>query len=748
MIKVSVIIPVYNVEKYLRQCMDSVLNQTLKEIEIICVNDGATDGSAEILEEYAKKDSRVQVIVQKNAGAGAARNNGMAAASGKYLSFLDADDFFEPDMLEKAYELAEKDQADFVVYKSDQFHTDKNEFVQVSWVVREKELPPYQPFHHRQMTDNIFKVFVGWAWDKLYRKEFVDKHGLRFQEQRTSNDMLFVFGAVALAERISVLPEVMVHQRRDAEDSLSKTRENSWWCFYDALIALRELLKKNHLYGELAKDYINYALHFTLWNYNTLAESTKPLLKEKLQREWLEELGIKGKDREYFYNKKEYDQYQELFGDGMLSVPVPKAVSENLPVVMKTADKKVTLGTTARIKKTLRKIVPTSRTYADKKFGDINRALMGQLKEQQKVIQEQKRMLQDSKKMLNELRRNIAVQNKLLGELKLDMYQEFERRDNWAVRAAENKRMAAGRSVWVIKCPAPGDASKVRWGDYPFAVTLKRELEALGVYAVVDTREDWSCEEGADVVLVLRGCHFYRPDRRNTGCLYIMWNISHPAEVTPEEYQLYDVVCVGSRHYAKKIQEKVTVPVFPLLQCTDTKLFYPPKEERYDREYIFIGNSRGIARKSVMWSIQDDLPLCIWGSGWNTILKYHMDLIEAPFIENSQIPELYRTSKVALNDHWDDMREMQFVNNRIFDSLACGLPVISDTCEELRDIFPEAVLHYSNKEEFRECVRQIEENYGEVKQRVLEQWDLIKEQYSFEARARELVEIAEKYKHS
>lgn len=313
MIKVSVIVPVYNVEKYLRQCLDSIVNQTLKEIEIICVNDSSTDSSLQILEEYAAKDSRIKVISQKNGGAGAARNRGMSVAKGKYLSFLDSDDFFELNMLEEAYELAEKDRTDFVVYKSDQYYTDKQEFVQTHWVVREKEIPPYHPFNHRQMTDNIFKVFVGWAWDKLYLKEFVEKHQLKFQEQRTSNDMLFVFSALALAKRISVLPDILAHQRRDATDSLSKTRENSWWCFYDALVALKNALIKNGLYEEVEKDYINYALHFTLWNYNSLLEPKKSELKHKLEEEWLANLKLAGKAEDYFYNKKEFEQMKINF---------------------------------------------------------------------------------------------------------------------------------------------------------------------------------------------------------------------------------------------------------------------------------------------------------------------------------------------------------------------------------------------------------------------------------------------------
>ena len=308
---VSVVIPVYNVEKYLNQCLDSVISQTLTDIEIICVNDSSTDGSLNILEEYAKRDERIKVVTQPNGGAGAARNRGLSMASGKYLSFLDSDDFFEPDMLELAYKKAEKDKADFVVFNSNQYYTDKGKFVEVSWTLREKEIPPYTPFNHRQMTDNIFKVFVGWAWDKLYNKEFVEKNHLLFQEQRTSNDMLFVFSAVALAQRISIVNKVLAHQRRDAKDSLSKTRENSWYCFYD-LSALRERLKAEGLYKEMEKDYINYALHFSLWNINTLAEPTKSKLISKMKSEWFDDLGIKGKTEDYFYNKKEFRQYEKL----------------------------------------------------------------------------------------------------------------------------------------------------------------------------------------------------------------------------------------------------------------------------------------------------------------------------------------------------------------------------------------------------------------------------------------------------
>ena len=304
--------PVYNAQDYLEQCIVSILEQTLQEIEVICVDDSSTDRSLEILKKYEKEDSRVRVLTQPNSGAGAARNRGLSQASGEYLSFLDADDFFEPDMLELAYTKAKEDRADMVVFKSDQYHTDSDQFVQVAWTLREKEIPPYTPFNHRQMTDNIFKVFVGWAWDKLFSREFVEKHHLTFQEQRTSNDMLFVFSAVALAKRITIVPKVLAHQRRDAKDSLSKTRENSWHCFYDALTALRQRLTDEGLFPETEKDFINYALHFSLWNLRTLAEPTKTKLGKKLVSEWFNTLGISGKKQGYFYKQNEYKEYTEV----------------------------------------------------------------------------------------------------------------------------------------------------------------------------------------------------------------------------------------------------------------------------------------------------------------------------------------------------------------------------------------------------------------------------------------------------
>lgn len=124
---ISVVMPIYNVEAYLKECLDSILAQTFLDFEVLAVDDGSKDSSGAILDEYAAKDPRIKPIHQVNAGAGAARNNGMAQAQGKYLIFLDSDDFFEPDMFEKMYLKAEETNADIVSCTFTQFDTTTGE---------------------------------------------------------------------------------------------------------------------------------------------------------------------------------------------------------------------------------------------------------------------------------------------------------------------------------------------------------------------------------------------------------------------------------------------------------------------------------------------------------------------------------------------------------------------------------------------------------------------------------------------
>ena len=310
--KVSVIMPVYNGSKYLRQCMDSIVCQTLEDIEIICVNDGSTDNSLEILEEYAQKDSRVKIICQENRGASAARNNGLRHAMGEYLSILDSDDFFEPEMLEKSYLRAKETDADIVVFRCDLYDEQTGLYRSGDHVILWNLLPEKDVFALPDVRRSVFNLFCGWSWDKLFRRSFVEENDIWFQEQRSTNDMLFVFAGLLRAKRITVMRDLFAHYRQ-SEGSLSRTREKSWWCFYTALMALREELYTLGLYERYERDFKNFCLALTHWHLETLKEPTHTLLYNKLREEWFAEMGVLNHPRKYFYSVYQYHCFRNIY---------------------------------------------------------------------------------------------------------------------------------------------------------------------------------------------------------------------------------------------------------------------------------------------------------------------------------------------------------------------------------------------------------------------------------------------------
>ena len=319
--KVSVIIPVYNVENYLRQCLDSIIGQTLRDIEIICVDDGSMDGSYDILQEYAQKDNRMIVLQQQNTGAGAARNLGMQIAQGEYLSVLDSDDYFEPDMLEKAYLQCEKDNADICVFRSDRFDTETGKTEAIPWTIKQSFLPDEIPFSAEMIYPYIFQIFNGWAWDKLYRREFVERIGLTFQNLRSTNDAFFVFLATVQAAQITIVDKILVHHRANIQTSLSVTREHCWDCCWQAIDAIRQELIKRKQYTLVEQSFINWALHFLLWNVHTMQGQSKEMLIMAMREQYFEELGLSKYSRSFFYNQNEYREYLQIVQKGSIAKP-------------------------------------------------------------------------------------------------------------------------------------------------------------------------------------------------------------------------------------------------------------------------------------------------------------------------------------------------------------------------------------------------------------------------------------------
>lgn len=218
--KVSVVVPVYNTAPYLRQCLDSIANQTLREIEIICVDDGSTDGSLEILREYEGRDDRFVVLRQQNKFAGVARNRGMEQARSAFLVFWDSDDFFEPQALEVMYKQIVRHEADICVCGANQYFQATGELKPSSRYLAEDRLPRDAVFNRHTHNNYILSFATVMPWNKMFRRSFVDENHLKFQDRRSSNDTYFCACALLLADRIVTVPDRLVSYRVGREGSL------------------------------------------------------------------------------------------------------------------------------------------------------------------------------------------------------------------------------------------------------------------------------------------------------------------------------------------------------------------------------------------------------------------------------------------------------------------------------------------------------------------------------------------------
>lgn len=314
-IQISVVVPVYNAEKYLKQCLESLENQTFRKMEVICIDDGSTDASGEIIDRFASRDKRFRKIAQKNMGAGAARNRGLSLARGEYIIFLDADDYFAPDMLKHAYNKIREDEADICVMGSWQHDEESGEITPCTYSLQLENYPSFRPFCVEDMTKNPFRCFVGWAWDKLYLKRFLLNHDLRFQEIRTSNDMFFTYMSLFKAGRITTLDERLIYQRRNRKGSLSMTRAKSWHCFIDVLLAMKRELAEMGIYARNKVYFENYALHSCLWNLGTLSREVGEELGECLLNQCFTVLGIDQLREEQIEFQQEKDALLELYQD-------------------------------------------------------------------------------------------------------------------------------------------------------------------------------------------------------------------------------------------------------------------------------------------------------------------------------------------------------------------------------------------------------------------------------------------------
>jgi len=303
--RVSVVIPVYNIAPHLRQCLDSVITQTLEDIEIICVDDGSTDESPAILSQYTEEDSRIQVVTQKNAGPGAARNAGISRATGEYLIFLDSDDWFEPDLLERMAEKAQQTQADVVVCRAVSFDSETGKELPSGWMLNTNALPK-NVFAPKDIAADIFQFTHGWPWDKLYRRDYIQAEGFRFPDLRNSQDLVFVFASILCAKKIAVIEQCFIHHRFNRKASVSNTRHEYLTAPYEAVQLLKAEMEKRGISGIYEDSFLNWIVGFLPWHVGSIkcAEKQKECLA-RLRDEWFPSLGVYKHPLSYYRKKQD-----------------------------------------------------------------------------------------------------------------------------------------------------------------------------------------------------------------------------------------------------------------------------------------------------------------------------------------------------------------------------------------------------------------------------------------------------------
>lgn len=253
MAKVSVIVPVYNVEKYLDKCLNSLVNQTLNDIEIIIVNDGSLDNSQKIVDSYKKKyQKKIKSYIKENGGLSDARNYGIDIATGDYLAFVDSDDYVAFDMFEKMYEKAISKDFDMVV--CDLYYTYPNE-----------NKPAYSnivnDILNKKDIKKIYDCIYPAAWNKLYKRDIIIDNNLRFKKGVWFEDCEFIYRLLPYLNSIGVVKEKLIYYVQ-REKSISKTYDMRLYNYIDNWNGIIKYYKDNNIYDEYKKEleysYVRY----------------------------------------------------------------------------------------------------------------------------------------------------------------------------------------------------------------------------------------------------------------------------------------------------------------------------------------------------------------------------------------------------------------------------------------------------------------------------------------------------------
>ena len=279
-IKVSVIMPIYNTEKYLVQSLESVINQTLKEIEIVCVNDGSTDGSLEILSKYQEKDKRIKIINKQNTGYGDSMNRGIVEAKGEYIGIVEPDDFVQLDMFERLYIVAKRKNVDIVKSNYIEFDATSEKFVQIC---------PEVKFYNKKLNKNdsrIFKAVMN-TWTGIYKKSFLIENQILHNTSPGASfqDTGFWFQTMALANSVWFVNKAFYHHRMDnPNSSINSTKKV--YCVCDEFKFIENKLKEKNVFSELQQIFLLEKFNCYIYSFFRIAQESRQKFLQDITKEF------------------------------------------------------------------------------------------------------------------------------------------------------------------------------------------------------------------------------------------------------------------------------------------------------------------------------------------------------------------------------------------------------------------------------------------------------------------------------
>ena len=302
--KISILIPCYNVEKYLSQCLDSVVNQTLKDIEIIVINDGSTDSTLKIINQYAKKDKRIKVIDKENEGYGKSMNRGLDAATGEYIGIVESDDWVDSDMFENLVKLADKYKVDVVKSNFYEYTTKDGEKNVKAEIMPEQDCE--RVIKPRHNTDIFWSRPAIWA--AIYKRDFLKKYNIRFLESPGASyqDTGFNFKVWMMADRAFLTSRAFLHYRCDNENSSVKS-SGKVFCVCDEWDEIDSFLDKYPKYKKGAAELVPLVkLRTYLWNLDRLTDDAQQQFRKRFQSDYLKYINNGTFDKSRFSDKDYY----------------------------------------------------------------------------------------------------------------------------------------------------------------------------------------------------------------------------------------------------------------------------------------------------------------------------------------------------------------------------------------------------------------------------------------------------------